>query len=88
MYFLCTLYIVIARYIKYNMNTWYILYATLKCERGYFMKKFWFGMVANWDYMITFGHIVDAESEEEAIRLVKLCHPNCTIQKMVLMGNI
>ena len=34
------------------------------------MKKFWFGMVGNWDYMATFGCFAEAETEEAAAEII------------------
>ena len=47
------------------------------------MKKFWFGMVANWDYMMTFGCFAEAETEDAAVAIIMAKHPNCTIEKVV-----
>ena len=51
------------------------------------MKKFWFGMAGNWDYMATFGCFAEAETEEAAVEIIKAKHPNCTIQRIVEMAN-
>ena len=51
------------------------------------MKKFWFGMVGNWDYMATFGCFAEAETEEAAVEIIKAEHPNCTIERIVEMAN-
>ena len=51
------------------------------------MKKFWFGMVGNWDYMATFGCFAEAETEEAAVEIIKAEYPNSTIQRVVEMAN-
>lgn len=50
------------------------------------MKRFWFGMVGNWDCMATFGCFAEAETEKAAVAIIEAEYPNCTIEKIVEMA--
>ena len=49
------------------------------------MKRFWFGMVDNGDYVATFGCFAEADTKEAAIAIIKSEYPNSTIVRIVEM---
>ena len=50
------------------------------------MKRFWFGMVDDGDYVATFGCFVKAVTKEAAITIIKSKYPNSTIMRVVECG--
>ena len=57
----------------------------IKLFRGMSMKRFWFGMVDNGDYVVTFGSFAEADTKEAAIAIIKSKYPNSTIVRIVEM---
>lgn len=49
------------------------------------MKRFWFGMVDDGDYMTIFGCFAEADTKEAAIAIIKSEYPSSTIVRIVEM---